>query len=51
MYKISKTDTDDILFVKREDGAVIPPVENNRDYQAFLAWVAEGNTPEPWTGE
>ena len=24
----------------------IPAVEDNTDYQAYLAWVAEGNTPE-----
>ena len=25
----------------------IPMVEDNTDYQEYLEWVAEGNTPEP----
>lgn len=32
---------------KVKDGAFIPPAEDNADYQEYLAWVAEGNTPEP----
>ena len=33
-------------IVRIEDNASIPIDESNKDYQAYLEWVAEGNTPE-----
>ena len=32
------------------DMAIIPADPDNTDYQAYLKWVAEGNTPEPAEG-
>src|SRR5271156_5549939 len=36
--------------ILRSDGAVIPAVEANSDYAAYLKWVAAGNTTSPVPG-
>ena len=51
-YKLLCNDLDDMggkpveFILRKEDNAYIPFDEANTDYQEYLAWVAEGNTPE-----
>jgi hypothetical protein len=48
MYKLYKNLSNEVAGVVRlSDGASIPMDEANTDYQAYLKWVAEGNTPLP----
>ena len=51
MYKqIRSVDTNEIftnMICRVSDGACIPFDPANRDYQEYLEWVAEGNTPDP----
>ena len=43
MYQLTTGDT----ILRIEDNAFIPPDPGNRDYAAYLAWVEEGNMPDP----
>jgi hypothetical protein len=50
MYKLQKPIIEGtaVTAVKRlADNAFIPFDPANTDYQEYLKWVAEGNTPEP----
>jgi len=47
MYKIVKDFEGNICAVNKNDGWSIPINSDNTDYQAYLAWLAEGNTPLP----
>lgn len=50
MYKQIKLPDGTLLskFIKRvSDNAFVPLDPANADYQDYLKWVAEGNTPEP----
>jgi len=45
MYTYQLTQNKNV--VKRSDNSYIPFDPANTDYQQYLAWLAEGNTPEP----
>ena len=50
MYKKVKNllTNEDLPIIKRiSDETFIPFVDANSDYQKYLEWLAEGNTPEP----
>jgi hypothetical protein len=46
-YKLLKNDRGEDAAVLRDGKDSVPFDPDNTDYQAYLAWVAEGNTPLP----
>ena len=44
-YQLQKNPFGEVTSVWRSDGWAIPLAPDNTDYQAYLKWVAEGNTP------
>jgi hypothetical protein len=44
MYKLNQYDTNSII--RTSDNAFIPFDPANTDYQQYLKWLEEGNTPE-----
>jgi hypothetical protein len=47
MYKLHTTFRNEQSVIRLADNAFIPFDLANTDYQEYLKWVAEGNTPEP----
>ena len=49
MYKLTVPNIENNVtcVIRTTDGACIPFDPANTDYQAYLEWVAAGNTPEP----
>ena len=46
-YKLAGKNTDGSQsIIIKETGVCVPPCNDNTDYIKYLAWVAEGNTPE-----
>jgi hypothetical protein len=47
MYKLKNTLNGEQVVLRLSGNAFIPFDPDNTDYQAYLKWVAEGNTPLP----
>lgn len=50
MYKLGtlhRNETEHLSVIRTTDCACIPFDPANTDYQQYLKWLEEGNTPEP----
>lgn len=47
MYKLFKNPMGETHIQRVADGVFISTDDSSPDYQAYLKWLAEGNTPEP----
>jgi len=49
MYKLVNKEKDSLVVnvLRLIDNIYIPNDLNNTDYQAYLTWLSEGNTPLP----
>lgn len=47
MYKLINFNGVAVAVMRLSNTANIPFDPDNTDYQEYLKWVAEGNTPEP----
>ena len=47
MYRIQNFNNEQVGVIRLSDNASIPMNPDNTDYQEYLKWVAEGNTPLP----
>ena len=45
-YKLMKNINNEVCAINSSNGLSIPLDPANKDYQEYLAWVSEGNTPE-----
>ena len=47
-YKLLKhEDGTEQNYIKKGKNIIVPKNPSNKDYQDYLAWVADGNTPDP----
>jgi hypothetical protein len=47
MYKLFNALNGQQFVIRLLDNAMIPFAPDNTDYQEYLKWLNEGNTPEP----